>query len=129
MLQVVLYFIIILISSHSLLINISCSNQPVISHTKYPVDPSWLEYLEEINTLNQSFTFLFQSYVMNENVEFYIKTKKVLVKGFDQLPSEMKAYMDNTWISVMRINPTLLLIKENILNRTIFYEGTSICAF
>ena len=51
------------------------------------------------------------------------KKKKVLVKGFDQLPIEMKAYGHNVWIPVKRKQPSILLKNENILNRTIFYEG------
>jgi len=54
------------------------------------------------------------------------KKKKVLVKNFDNLPTEMRAYGHNVWIPVRRKMPSSLLDKENILNRTVFYEGNYI---
>ena len=129
------------------LINITCSHQPVVLHTKeYLVDLSWLEYIQEIKELNQRYNYSFLLYSNNENVDTYIKTassssskssmksnnmmvkknkkNKVIVKGFDQLPREMRAYGHNVWMPVKRKQPSALLQKENfILHRTTFYEG------
>ena len=147
------------------LINITCSHQPVILHTKeYLVDLSWLEYIQEIKELNQRYNYSFLLYSKNENVDTYIKTasssssstsssssissskapttassssmksnnmmvkknkkNKVIVKGFDQLPREMRAYGHNVWMPVKRKQPSALLQKENfILHRSTFYEG------
>ena len=123
------------------LINITCSHQPVILHTKeYLVDLSWLEYIQEIKELNQRYNYSFLLYSNNENVDIYIKTiasssfhnmmlknnkkNKVIVKGFDQLPREMRAYGHNVWMPVKRKQPSALLKNDNfILHRTTFYEG------
>ena len=129
------------------LINITCSHQPVVLHTKeYLVDLSWLEYIQEIKELNQRYNYSFLLYSNNENVDTYIKTassssskssmksnnmmvkknkkNKVIVKGFDQLPREMRAYGHNVWMPVKRKQPSALLTNENfILHRTTFYEG------
>jgi hypothetical protein len=52
------------------------------------------------------------------------KKKNVIVKGFNQLPREMRAYGHNVWMPVKRKQPSALLQKENfILHRTTFYEG------
>ena len=123
------------------LINITCSHQPVVLHTKeYLVDLSWLEYIQEIKELNQRYNYSFLLYSNNENVDIYIKTtalstsnnmmlkmnkkNKVIVKGFDQLPREMRAYGHNVWMPVKRKQPSALLKNDNfILHRTTFYEG------
>ena len=123
------------------LINITCSHQPVILHTKeYLVDLSWLEYIQEIKELNQRYNYSFLLYSNNENVDIYIKTiasssfhnmmlknnkkNKVIVKWFDQLPREMRAYGHNVWMPVKRKQPSALLKNDNfILHRTTFYEG------
>ena len=145
------FLLIISLPSYSysslLLINITCSHQPVVLHTKeYLVDLSWLEYIQEIKELNQRYNYSFLLYSNNENVDIYIKTEssssskssmksnnimvkknkknKVIVKGFDQLPREMRAYGHNVWMPVKRKQPSALLQKENfILHRTTFYEG------
>jgi hypothetical protein len=140
-----IFLLIISLPSYSYsslsLINITCSHQPVILHTKeYLVDLSWLEYIQEIKELNQRYNYSFLLYSNNENVDIYIKTtassssnnmmvkknkkNKVIVKGFDQLPREMRAYGHNVWMPVKRKQPSALLKNDNfILHRSTFYEG------
>lgn len=108
-------------------LNLSCINQPVSLQTKSPPDLSWIEYRNEVAALNQRIEFSFLSRISNGDTPFYVKTKDgVELRGFDQLPFEMRAYGHDMWIPVQRKEATLLLVRDNILNRTVFYEGENL---
>jgi len=89
------------------------------------MDLSWNDYKDEIFALNQRINYTFLEYHTNFNhdVSFYIKTKRIKVNGFESLPIVMKLYGNNEWVEVKRTEASQGLGTDNVLNRTIFYEG------
>lgn len=106
---------------------ISCSNHSDIYHSiKNPIDLSWNDYKYEILALNQRINYTFLEYHTNFNhndIPFYIKTKTIKIKGFESLPLVMKLYGNHEWVKVKRTEASQGLGTDNVLNRTIFYEG------
>jgi len=105
---------------------ISCSNLSDIYHPiKNPIDLSWNDYKYEVLALNQRINYTFLEYHTNFNhdISFYIKTKRIKIKGFESLPLVMKLYGNNEWVEVKRTEASQGLGTDNVLNRSIFYEG------
>ena len=123
--------IIIILYSHIIIIycyNIICSKQqqqPYIYSIKNPIDLSWNNYIHEIKTLNQriNYTFLLYTTNYNNNIQFYIKNKKIKIKDFDLLPLSMKAYSNNEWVEVGRVEAKYITGFQKQINHTVFYEG------
>lgn len=104
---------------------ILCVKQPYLYSIKNPIDLSWNEYIHEIMSLNQriNYTFLTLNTNYNNNIKFYIKNKKIKIKDFDLLSFHMKAYSNNEWVEVGRVEAKYISGFDKYINRTVYYEG------